>query len=164
MKNIDLFNTVKIAGIRNENLADILVASVKERCKTVDETQIAVKVKKFLQTLRLKWEKHKRTLDFFEKYEDKWLSNVFLNVEVRAPSPDRMNNNVGGRPSKQWNDLAPRSKRRKASALATSTSTGELTSAAIVRSKSSPGMKEVGKVLKTVAKDPSKVKKILRLH
>ena len=77
---------------------------------------------------------------------------------------DQVYSSGGGRPSKDWADISDRTRRRRVSGLADGTPTSILACAVAKRSKASPGMKDLGFVVKKSTVDPAKARKALEFN
>ena len=142
MKNIDLVQKVKEVGVNNKELQASLEWELAKALNCDADVKLCEKVRRFLRTFKKKFEKHHRVFERFEKNESEWLSSNFFE-ELEFQSDTETINDVCdtltgcevtspmGRPTKEWNDLSDRTKRRKMFDLAASSSTKMLSSAAV---------------------------------
>ena len=154
---------VREVGINNKNIQDIIEKEIATTNNNSEAEDIKVEVRKFLSKLRQKYDKHSRNFQRLAEKEAGWLEGVLF--EAKDEDMDNVINlgaGMGvagpGRPVKQWGDASDRTKKRKIQLLKENNNTEALASAAVSRSKDSPGQKDLGTVLKETMKNPVKVR------
>ena len=158
MKRKELIEIISEVGVKSSDLQNIIEQKVTTDLGGGNEGEIRDKVKKFINKFRQKYMKHNRMLSRMLELEKEWLEGELFqeavlddnsNIEV-VPGP--------GRPEKPWDEASERSKRRKVQILKENHCTLALATAAIGRSKDSPGQSDLGAVIKESVKNAQKVR------
>ena len=101
-----------------------------------------------MKKLRQKYDKHSRNFQRLAEKEAGWLEGVLFEAKNEAMD-NVINLGAGmgvagpGRPVKQWGDASDRTKKRKIQLLKENNNTEALASAAVSRSKDSPGQQDL---------------------
>ena len=161
MKRKELVEIIKEVGVSSSDLQHVIEQKVTDHLSELgggdgDVDNVKDKVKKFLSKFRQKYNKYYRNLPRMLEMEYEWLEgDVIKEAEIR----DNTNVEAGpGRPEKPWDEASDRSKRRKVQLLKENNNTLALATAAIGRSKNSPGQNALGAVIMESVKDAQKVR------
>ena len=178
----DLLESIRSIGITKPDLLEILKVQILEKYEVDNETEFSERLRIFLWTLRSKYKKNGKHFERLVKNEEAWLSkplydDLVLIVPSAKDKAGGENGNEGGdtgtgvkltseggRPVKNWEDCSDRTKRRKVSVLTESNPTSLLAKAAASRSKNSPGMRDLGAVIKQAIPDPAKARKSIEVN
>ena len=105
------------------------------------ESTVTDSVCNFLKNLRQKWKISRYDFSKFRRKNSDWLQHNLLADEINSffqqsqPSTSKSQGSKRGRPSKDWDSLAPRSKKRKAQELLTKKGTPRTSLCCITRCK-----------------------------
>ena len=158
MKRKELIEIIREVGVKSSDLQNIIKQKVTTALGGGDECYVRDKVKWFISKFCQKYMKPNRMLSRMLEFEKEWLEGE---VFQEAVLDDNSNIEVAsgpGRPEKTWDEASERSKRRKIQILKESHCTLALATAAIGRSKDSPGQSDLGAVIKESVKNAQKVR------
>ena len=154
MKRKEVLEIIKKVGLQSPYIDEAIEEKVAKDDTTTnkDEADIKLNVSRFLAKFRQKYNKHNRMLARFVEKEYEWLEGDLYKPADKAVVAGP------GRPDIPWDEASERTKRRKIQNLKENNRTIELASAAIRRSKDSPGQKDLGAVIKESVKNTQKVR------
>ena len=156
MKRYDLVEKIREVGVKNPDLQEILEEEVMNTVENFEIEDLKRAVRSFICKFRSKYEKCSRMMTRMIQKEKVWLDG-----DMYAPAETTTNSTFdfrSGRPEKNWIEASNRTKRKRVHELKDSNCTLALTSAAISRSKDSPGNRKLFDALKQSVKDPEKVR------
>ena len=101
MDRHDLLESIRSIGITKPDLLEILKVQILEEYEVDNEEEFSDRLRRFLRTLRSKYEKNRRTFERLVKNEEAWLSKpLYDNLVPIVPSAkdkaDDVNGNGGG--------------------------------------------------------------------
>ena len=156
MKRKELLEIIKEVGVNSPDLQNTIEKEVTSHLKGRNVDDVRNKVKVFISKFRLKYNKHTRIWPRMLEKEYEWLEGELIKEDAVR---DNINVEAGpGRPIKPWDEASDRSKRRKVQLLKENNNTLALATAAIGRSKDSPGQSALGDVIKESVKNAQKVR------
>ena len=159
MKRKEVLEIIKKVGLQSPYIDEAIEEKVAKDDTTTnkDEADIKLNVSRFLAKFRQKYNKHNRMLARFVEKEYEWLEGDLYKPADKAVVAGP------GRPDIPWDEASERTKRRKIQNLKENNRTIELASAAIRRSKDSPGQRDLGAVIIDSVKNIQKTGIVLRV-
>ena len=97
MNRLEVVEIIKNVGLNNKQLNQIVEDAVSARINVVNEKSFKQSISKFINRLRLKFNKHHRTWERVIDNESNWLLSSVYEEKAVAVGPI----DVGGRPRKE---------------------------------------------------------------
>ena len=97
MDRHDLLESIRSIGITKPDLLEILKVQILEEYEVDNEEEFSDRLRRFLRTLRSKYEKNRRTFERLVKNEEIWLSKrLYDNLVLKVPSAGDEAKNLHG--------------------------------------------------------------------